>query len=156
MNHYFETYAQKGNEFLDLLADELRCPEDIPRALRILRCVMHTVRNNVSPEVSLQFIAQLPMVIKAVYIEGWKLSEVRKKPLPTAEAFIREVLQSESGVLAQHDFAHREEVNRSVRAVFTTVRRYVSDGEWLDVVAVMPAAIRDLLMKSQPDRYHVL
>ncbi len=66
----FEKYAAKGNEFINKLAEHLNDPDNRDRAGRILRSVLRALRNRLTVEESLQLISQLPMAIKAVYVEG--------------------------------------------------------------------------------------
>ena len=70
MNHYFNPYAEKGNEFLDVLSDHLLVGDDVHRAVRILRSVLHALRDNLPVEVSLQFMVQLPMVVIVAALDG--------------------------------------------------------------------------------------
>lgn len=156
MNNYFDKYALKGNEFLEVLADDLQCPGDIPRAARILRSVFHIIRGQVPPEVSLQFIAQLPMVIKALYVEGWKHPEVKPRLVDHPDALIIAVYAGENPRVAGQDFKNKDEVIQAIHAVVKTIRRYVSDGEWADVLAVMPAGIRNFLQAHSAERFHLL
>jgi uncharacterized protein (DUF2267 family) len=65
----FEKYAAKGNEFVRLVAEDLQVSHD--RAGRIIRAVFHALRNRLNHEESFQLLAQLPMVLKGVYVDGW-------------------------------------------------------------------------------------
>lgn len=47
-----------------------KCP-----AARIIRSVLHALRNRLSHQESFQLIAQLPMALKAVYVDGWKIKK---------------------------------------------------------------------------------
>ena len=76
MSLHFEQYAAKGNEFLSVLANELELPRD--RSARILRSVLHVLRRHLSVEESLQVVSQLPMMLKAVYVDGWNPSVPRR------------------------------------------------------------------------------
>ena len=69
----FDQYIGKANEFLKEVARELGTPEDTDHAYRIMSSVFHTVREVLSPEESLHLISQLPMFLKAVYVNGWHL-----------------------------------------------------------------------------------
>ena len=75
MADMFYKYAQKGNEMVNELAAELGIPEDKETAFRILRAVLRALRNQISVEESFQLLAQLPMVIKGLYVEQWKISK---------------------------------------------------------------------------------
>jgi uncharacterized protein (DUF2267 family) len=69
MSPDFEKYAAKRNEFVSLVAAELQMPGD--EVGRIIQAVFHALRNRLSHEESFQLLAQLPMVLKGVYADGW-------------------------------------------------------------------------------------
>ncbi|MBK8966840.1 MAG: DUF2267 domain-containing protein [Lewinellaceae bacterium] len=69
----FHKYVADGEHFVKEVAVELQCPGDTGKAGSILRAVLHAFRNRVPPGESLQLIAQLPMLIKAVYVDGWQM-----------------------------------------------------------------------------------
>lgn len=80
----FEKYVQESNEFLKEVANELNNGGDTNHAYRVLRTVFHTLREILTTEESLHMIAQLPMLLKAVYVEGWKPA-TKKKPRSMGE-----------------------------------------------------------------------
>ncbi len=52
----FEKYAVKGNEFVRLVAEELLMSKD--KTGRIIRAVLHALRNRLSHKESFQLLAQ--------------------------------------------------------------------------------------------------
>jgi uncharacterized protein (DUF2267 family) len=145
MSLNFENYAQKGHEFVNHLAVELGT-KDISHAGRVLRCVLHALRNRLTHEESFQLLAQLPMAIKAVYVDGWKFSTDFKR-LHHIEDFMDEVLK-EDGMAASRDFRTEDEVKIAVEAVFKTLARYVSAGEIRHMIAVLPRELKALLTEA--------
>jgi uncharacterized protein (DUF2267 family) len=123
----FETYAQKGNEFVNLLMKNLGVENERERAARILRSVLRTMRNHLSLEESSDLLAQLPMAIKAVYVDGWRMTQQHRR-VSTLQEFANEVLK-EHGATAWRDFSNPDEVILAVRAVVETLAAYVSVGE---------------------------
>ena len=144
MSLNFEKYAAKGNEFVNKLAEHLSDPENRDRAGRILRCVLRALRNRITVEESLQLLSQLPMAIKAVYVEGWKLNRefVRIKSM---DEFAAEVMR-EDGYAAWRDFASMEEAQEAIEAVMKTLADYVSAGELHDIIDLMPGEIKKSFM----------
>jgi len=136
----FEKYAAKGNEFLNKLAVRLGDADNRDRAGRVLKSVLKALRNRISIEESLQLISQLPMVIKAVYVDGWKLNHefVRIK---TIEDFSAEVMK-EDGASAWRDFSSIEEATDAIEAVMKTLADYVTAGELHDIIDLMPREIK--------------
>jgi uncharacterized protein (DUF2267 family) len=144
MTPNFEKYAAKGNEFLNKVAVRLGDAGNRDRAGRVLRSVLRALRNRLSIEESLQLLSQLPMAIKSVYVEGWKLHHdfVRIK---TIEDFAEEVMV-EDGISAWRDFASIGEATDAIEAVMKTLADYVTAGELHDVIDLMPKEIKQHFM----------
>ncbi len=81
----FEKDVQKAHEFLKELAVILGCKDEKRRAERVFRAVLRVLRRRVSPQEYMDFISQLPMCIKAMAIDGWKLSSFPDKSIKSAE-----------------------------------------------------------------------
>jgi uncharacterized protein (DUF2267 family) len=144
---HFNKYVQDGEQFIREIAEETNTPWDMIHAFRILRAVLHTLRNRLTPVTSLQLIAQFPMLIKAVYVDGWKISD-EIKTLRHLGDFI-EAVREEGAAGLVHDFVTDLEVQKAIRAVFTVIKRHVSEGEINDVLATLPAELRPLLENKQ-------
>lgn len=98
----FDKYSHKANEILNELSVKLGCPSDKDKAWRILRSVLHALRNRLTAEESLQLIAQLPMYLKALYVDGWKLRKDNYK-IKHIDEFLDEVYM-ESTNTGYYDF----------------------------------------------------
>ncbi len=138
----FEKYAEKGNLFLKELAQELGCPEDKKKAGRILKAVLKALRNRLSHEESMHLLAQLPMCIKAIYVDGWKLSQTPEK-IKNVSEFVQEVMKYDRP-RAQQDFKDEEEAVKAIKAVFRVIKNHISDGEAQDVKAELPKQLKEL------------
>ncbi len=138
----FEKYAEKGNLFVKELAQELGCPDNKKKAGRILKAVLKALRNRLSHEESMHLLAQLPMCIKAIYVDGWKLSETPEK-IKNVSEFVEEVMKYDRP-RAQQDFADKEEAIKAIKAVFRVIKRHISDGEAQDVEAELPKQLKEL------------
>jgi uncharacterized protein (DUF2267 family) len=135
----FVKYARKGNEFLNSLAFRLGDPDNKERAGRVLNGVLHTLRDHITVEESMQLLAQLPMALKGVYVHGWKL---RAQParVHSLEGFIEEVVRNQ-GAESWKDYSSPEETVQAVRAVWETLAEYVSHDELEEVAGVLPGDI---------------
>ena len=142
MSPNFNKYAQKSNEFLKEVAIELEMPEDRGKALRILRSVLHGLRDRISPQESLQLISQLPMYIKAIYVENWRWS-ANHKLVRHIDEFV-ETVKKYDGVTGDYDFETQEKAEFNIKAVFRVLKRHVSEGEIADVVSTLPEELRPL------------
>ncbi len=140
----FEKYVAKGNEFLKLVAEDLQVPRD--KAGRIIRAVLHALRNRLSHEESFQLIAQLPMTLKGVYVDGWKFNKDFNR-ISHVNEFLDEV-RGEDGGLAGYDFGDNSNASLAVATVFKALNYFVSEGEMSDIMAVLPAALKEFVKKS--------
>jgi uncharacterized protein (DUF2267 family) len=138
----FNKYASEGEAFLKELAVELGYPDDRNRAARVLRSIIHTLRDIITPEENVAFLAQLPMFLKAVYVEGWTLKPAGR--IRNIEQLIDAIRGNDTNT-AGRDFSDDEEVEKSVSVIFKVLRRYVSLGEMEDIRAVLPKGLKPLL-----------
>lgn len=145
MSLNFESYAKGGHEFVKRVAAELNT-KDTDRAGRITRCVLHALRNRITVEESFHLIAQLPMAIRAVYVDGWKVnaSYVRVKDL---EDFLSEIIK-EDGTASWRDFSGIEDAQNAAWAVFRVLSYYASPGEINNVLGVLPEQLKDFLKEA--------
>lgn len=137
----FNKYAMKGNEFLNSLEENLG-NDDRAHAARILRSTFRVLRNHLTFEESLQLLSQLPMAIKAVYVDGWKKGKHKK--IKTVDEFLTEIIQEE-GNSAWRDFDSREDILDCVRAVINTMRLYVSAEEIDQAFGTLPGRLKEVL-----------
>lgn len=141
----FNKYAMKGNEFLHQLEENLG-DNYRNHAARVLRSVFRVLRNHLTFEESLQLLSQLPMAIKAVYVDGWKKGEHKK--IKTVDEFLVEIIY-EDGASAWRDFSSRDEIIESIRAVIRTMRIYVSAEEMDQALATLPGKLQEIFESSE-------
>jgi len=144
MSPDFEKFAAKGNEFIKLVADDLEVPRD--KAGRIVRAVLHALRNRISHEESLQLLAQLPMAIKAVYVDRWTFKKEFRR-IGTLAEFLDEVRQEDDRT-AGYDFGNDARARQAVSAVFRALHYFVSEGELDDLADTLPAELKDFIRHS--------
>lgn len=137
----FEKYATKGNEFIRLVSLELEVPRDM--AGRITRAVLHAIRNRVGHQESFHLLAQLPMAIKSVYVDGWKFNRSQQRLRHIAD--LLDEVRLEDGKLSGYDFGDNTQALRAIKAVFNSVAEFVSPGEMKDLLGTMPNEIREFL-----------
>jgi uncharacterized protein (DUF2267 family) len=144
MSLNFEKHAAKGNEFVNRLAARLGDEDNRDRAGRVLRCVLHTLRDRLTVEESFQLLAQLPMVIKALYIENWQPYRYHNK-IKTLQELSEEVMKLD-GMSAWRDFSGVSDAMDGIEAVIKTMADYVSAGELHDIIAVLPEDMKERFM----------
>ncbi|MBX7266709.1 DUF2267 domain-containing protein [Micromonospora sp. Llam7] len=101
-----------------------------------LRTVLHLLRDRMPVQESVEFSAQLPMVVRGVYFDGWQPQDVPIKL--NRDDFLYEVRQG-----FPYDVEGGPE--RVVQVVLDTLRRHVTQGEWDDVTDTMPAGIARIM-----------
>ena len=142
---HFEAYAQKGNEFINLVSKFLEI-HDRNRAGRIVRSVLHVLRDRLTIEESLHFIAQLPVALKGVYVDGWAVPSKHNHP-NTLDDFLDMIL-IEDNKTAWKDFSNSEEVLEAVIAVFKSFSCYVSQEEMERIMHVLPPYLKVFIKES--------
>jgi uncharacterized protein (DUF2267 family) len=131
----FSTTLSKTNNWLRELMG-IMGTQDRQRAYLSLRVTLHALRDRLTVEEVAQLGAQLPMLIRGFYYEGW---DPTGKPLKVRHkeeflALIEQQLRGEDGVDPEH----------TARAVFMMLARRVSEGEIEDVKHILPTEIRSL------------
>jgi uncharacterized protein (DUF2267 family) len=135
----FDTTLQKTNSWLHDLMQALGWA-DRHKAYTALRATLHALRDRLSVEEVAQLGAQLPMLIRGFYYEGWdptgKPLRIRQK-----EQFLARI---ELELRGDERFDDLVPVERIAQAVFMLLAQRVSAGEIENVKHVMPADIREL------------
>jgi uncharacterized protein (DUF2267 family) len=130
-----ERTVQKTNLWLNEICEGLHV-EDERLAYHALRGVLHAIRDRLSVESAAAFGAQLPLLVRGIYYEGW---HAHGKPVHarTAEAFLELVGNN----LAQ-DAELRLEPRQAVDAVFGTLRAHADPGAVEKFYNGLPADIQ--------------
>jgi uncharacterized protein (DUF2267 family) len=93
------------------------------------------------PEESLHLIAQLPLLVKALYVHGWTMhKEPRIKTMPDFIARLR----SAAGRSAEADFLDDNDAKEKAQAVLKVVKMYVTPGETEDILSQVPPELLEL------------
>jgi uncharacterized protein (DUF2267 family) len=142
MSLNFQKYAQEGQSFVNNLAAELGHPEEVARTGNVLRAVLHTLRERITISESLHLLSQLPMFLKGIYVDNWKF---REKPMDinTKEEFAAEVErhQQQHG---EREYSWNKSTEEIIQIVFSSLGKYISDGEYDDIIAQMPKNIKEI------------
>jgi uncharacterized protein (DUF2267 family) len=110
--------------------------EDKQRAYRLLRVTLQTLRDWLGVNEASHLGAQLPILIRGIYYEGW-----RPAGTPVTE-------RSKTDFLARIDKAFEtdpiDDVEEAVTDVFKVLNHHVSAGEVEDVRHALPKGLREL------------
>ncbi len=130
----FDSTIHKTNAWLDELMGMLDL-DDRHQAYHALRTVLHVLRDRLTVEEAIEFGAQLPMLVRGFYYEGWNPAG---KPLKlNKQEFLSRIRESFRGLAP----AAPEKI---ARAVFGVLTRHLSEGELKDVKGILPKALREL------------
>jgi len=140
--HYFDKYAQAGNELLGQLAQEIGEPENVKKAERILKSVLHTLRDRLTLQESFQLMAQFPLILKGIYVSEWKYRDQPQR-FRHIEEFLGQLSLKDR--LAEKDFVNTERAVFLVQKVFKIVGQYGSVGEWKDILDNLPENLHPLV-----------
>ncbi|MCS6927126.1 MAG: DUF2267 domain-containing protein, partial [Candidatus Binatia bacterium] len=75
----FDTTLQKTHIWLNDVMQELGWEEERHRAYLALRTVLHALRDRLTLEEAVDLGAQLPMLIRGFYYEGWTPHRVPRR-----------------------------------------------------------------------------
>jgi uncharacterized protein (DUF2267 family) len=130
----FDRTIHKTNIWLKDLMEILGCT-DRQEAYAALRATLHSLRDRLTIEETAQFAAQLPMLIRGFYYEGW---DPTGKPVKARH-------RDEFLARVQRELERYEiDPEQVARGVFMVVANRISEGEVEDVEHLLPREIRDL------------
>jgi uncharacterized protein (DUF2267 family) len=135
----FDRASHRANQWLDDLNAELGWDERYD-AYIALRAVLQALRDVLPLEEVVDFGAQLPMIVRGFYYEGW--TGAVADPPADREVFIGLVSEQLAEAFIVPD---GEGVTR---AVFKLLARRVSDGEIYHVGRKLPRSLRSLWPES--------
>jgi uncharacterized protein (DUF2267 family) len=126
----FETSLDKTNLILKDIEQEYGwSKEQRNQSYLALRTVLHLLRDRLPVEESVQLSAQLPMLVRGMYFDGWDPTIVPVKL--NREDFLFEVRRN-------FTFDVEGGTERLVRTVLNALRRHVTEGEWDEVRGSLP------------------
>ncbi len=131
----FDRAVHKANDWLKDIMMELNWLDDRHRAYLGLRATLHALRDRLMIEEAVQLGAQLPMLVRGFYYDGWTPAG---KPL-------KERRQEEFLAHIQEQFRDEDLDAAAVApAVFKMLSFRISRGEIEDIKGVLPKEFRDL------------
>jgi uncharacterized protein (DUF2267 family) len=134
--HIWDKAQSKSSSWISDLSEYLGWA-NAPLTLFALRAVLHALRDRLPPDEAVELSAQMPLIIKGVYFDGWDPSStpVRARTKEEFLALVRSNL---------HKAARDIDPERLSRAVFKLLAGRVSEGEIRDVRDVLPAELAEL------------
>jgi uncharacterized protein (DUF2267 family) len=130
-----ERSVHKTNEWLSDLAADLGV--DREEAWRILRGFLQVLRDRITIDEAAQLAAQLPLVLRGVFYEGFDPGRGPEK-VRDRDAFLMRLAD-------RAELAGTTNASVAAEAAMRTLRRHVTVGEIEEVLAQLPEPIRAVL-----------
>lgn len=131
----FDETVHLSNQWLNELMLAIKW-DDKYRTYRLLRATLHTLRDRLTAHEAVHFGAQLPMLIRGLYYDGWHMRDVAPSD------------RTKSAFLGHIEAAFKQDPNEDtedlVREVFKLLARKISPGEINDVKHMLPPEVRAL------------
>jgi uncharacterized protein (DUF2267 family) len=131
----FDSTLQTTHVWLHDIQDRLGW-EDRQRAYHALRVVLHALRDRLPVNQAAALGAQLPMLIRGFYYEGWHPAGT-----PTRDRKLQDFLAPIAAAFRNDPDVDAAEVTK---AVFQVVARHVSPGEVTHLKIALPSELRSL------------
>jgi uncharacterized protein (DUF2267 family) len=134
----FDTTLHKTNRILKTIEDSCGWPKERRnQSYGAMRAVLHAIRDRLTVDETAHFAAQLPMLVRGVYYDGWDPSQVPKKM--HRDDFLNQIRNE----MPPCEVAGGAET--LVTTVAQALKLYVTDGEWQDIKAEMPKDLACML-----------
>jgi uncharacterized protein (DUF2267 family) len=131
----FDTTVQETNLWLKAIMEGLHT-DDRHLAYLYLRATLHTLRDRLGPENAAHLAAQLPMLLRGLYYEGWHMAGTPTKERTRAAFFehLRGELPPGSAI----------DPNMAARSVFAVLAEKLDRGEVDKVLDRLPPELKEL------------
>lgn len=124
-------------EWLNLLEEDLGW-HDRSRSYRLLRETLHGIRDFLTVQEAASLSAQLPVLLRGVFFEGWMPTRTPVRPR-SADALLDRI----TGAFADDPLL---EPDVAIAAVFAVLKHRVAPGEYEQVARSLRRPIREMWM----------
>lgn len=131
----FDTTVQQTNLWLKDIMERIET-DDRHLAYQLLRATLHMIRDRIGPENAVHFGAQLPMLIRGLYYEGWRMAHT-----PTRTRHLADFIDDIEDEARRKLGADREQL---VRAVFQVIADRIDPGEVDKLIKAFPEDLKAL------------
>jgi uncharacterized protein (DUF2267 family) len=132
-----ETSVDKMNMMLKEIEQEYGWPKERRnQSYGALRAVLHALRDRMPIEETAQLGAQLPMIVRGIFYEGWDPTVV---PVKMGREEFLERVRLDFPWEVPGGIAHL------VQTTLNAARRYTTEGQWQDVKTGMPKELASII-----------
>lgn len=129
---------QETNVWLKGVEEELEL-DSRQQAFNALRAMLYTLRDRLPPEVAIKLGAELPILVRGIYYEGWHAAET-----PTRERHVEDFAEQ---ILSELPREFSVDGLSVARGVFEILWEKLDPGEFEKVLNHLPVELR--AMKAQ-------
>jgi uncharacterized protein (DUF2267 family) len=141
-HHVLETTIATSRQWLHELMVKLQlAPDEGGRALHALRAGLHAIRDRLPAADAVHLGAQLPVLVRGLYYEGWRLTNDPTQIRTRAEMLDR--------VQREIDPDRQLSAMEVLSSVIALLNEHVSAGEISNVVSTLPRPIAELWRASE-------
>jgi uncharacterized protein (DUF2267 family) len=130
-----ESSVQKTNEWMKEVAETLGTNRE--SAWRVLRGYLQVIRDQLNIDEAAQLSAQLPLVLRGAFWEGFDPGDQAAKARHRDE-----FLES---IAARAGLGHLDEAAAAAEAASRVLSSHITEGEFDDVLAQLPGEVREVL-----------
>jgi len=135
----FEKFTQEFEYWLWTIAENMDLDDRPDIAFQALRGVLHAIRDRIIPNEVFDLSAQLPLMVRGVFFEGYNLKD--KPDKFNADEFLEIIEQGFYGNTSV-------DAETALKAVLKVLYEKVSEGELEDIYSGMPKDIKKLWKDS--------
>ena len=137
----FDTTLQKTNSWLKDIMLEMGWQER-GKAYQALRATLHALRDRLTVEEAAQLAAQLPMLVRGFYYEGWDPvgKPIRIRDVEDFLAMIAYELRGDDDI----------DPDQAARAVFSVLAQRITQASLDDIEGLLPKEMRALWQQAEP------
>ncbi|MER7665849.1 DUF2267 domain-containing protein [Streptomyces sp. NPDC096193] len=133
----FDTMVDKANRLLKDIERANGWPKERRKqSYAALRAVLHGLRDRLPVDGAAHFGAQLPILIRGIYYDGWKPAETPVKL--SVEEFYQRVRE-------EFPYAVDGGIERVVDSVLDALQLHISEGEWKHLKSLLPNSLAAVL-----------
>lgn len=134
-HHEFDHAVHEGNMWLSAIDDRLNL-RNPGMAHAALRATLRVLRDRLTPEMAVHLSAQLPLIVRGLYFEGWKLNRTPSDD-DNVERFCAHVAE-------QLPAGFPIDPRTVVTVVFAVMWNELDPGETAKIISFLPRGLRTL------------
>lgn len=104
---------------------------------------MHSIRDRIAIGENLDFLSQLPMFLKGIYVEQWKYYDQVER-IDSLEGFKNKV-KREQEKYVEREFDCDISTEDIIKTVFNTLEQYVTAGQMEHLRNMLPQELKQLI-----------